>query len=206
MGPATPAARGNCRFMAKYSDHYTKITAVYFISTKDKALTTLFKFVQDLVMPLGLHLQHLRADGGAVFTADYYREYCKTTAVMQQFRLSNTPEQNGLSELDGRTIMDAARGLLNGAALLKYFGGKWRAPRWFYSIACRTRPSVVTRRTTGCLANTPTCSFFELLGAVASSTTKGAFASWTQGRVRGSSSTTTTTSQPTGSKVRGMAK
>ena len=50
LGPVTPAARGNYRSMAKYSDHFTRFKAVYFISTKVKALTTLVKFVvQDLV-------------------------------------------------------------------------------------------------------------------------------------------------------------
>ena len=74
----TPAARGNYSFMSKCSDHY-KFKAVYFISTKDKALTTLVKFVQDLVMPLGPRLLHLRADGGVEFIADYYHDYFKTT-------------------------------------------------------------------------------------------------------------------------------
>ena len=59
--------------MAKCSDHYTKFKVVDFISTKDKVLTTLVKFVQDLLMPLGLCLLHLRVDGGSEFIADYYR-------------------------------------------------------------------------------------------------------------------------------------
>ena len=84
----------------------------------------LVKFVQDLVMPLGLRLLHLRVDGGDEFIADYCRDYCKTTAIIQQSRLPNTPEQNGLSERDGRIIMDATRCMLNGAALSKSFGGE----------------------------------------------------------------------------------
>ena len=41
-------------------------------------LTTLVKFVQDIVMPLGLLFQHLRADGGGEFITDYDRNYCTT--------------------------------------------------------------------------------------------------------------------------------
>ena len=117
--------------MVKYSDHFSKFKAIYFISSKDHALTTLVKFVQDLVMPLGLRLQHLRADGGGEFIAGYYREYCKTTAIIQQFSSPNTPEQNGLSERDGRTIMDIARCLLNGAALPKFLWGEMTATAVF---------------------------------------------------------------------------
>ena len=105
----TPVVRGNYRFMAKYSDHYTKVKAVYFISTKDNALVTLIKFVQDFVMTLGLRLQHSRTDGGGEFIADYYRDYRKTTAIIKQFSPPNTPEQNVFSERDGRTIMNVAR-------------------------------------------------------------------------------------------------
>ena len=71
-------ARGNYRFMAKYSDHYTRFKAIYFISTKDTAVTTLIIFVQAFVMPAGPRLLHLRVDGGGEFIADYYRDYLKT--------------------------------------------------------------------------------------------------------------------------------
>ena len=74
LGPVTPAARGNYRFMAKFSDHYTKFKVVSLISTKDKALITLVTFAQDFVMHLGLRLQHLRADGGREFIADCKRD------------------------------------------------------------------------------------------------------------------------------------
>ena len=83
LSPVIPVSRGNYRFMAKYSDHYTKFKAVYFISTKDKALTTLVNFMQGFVMLLSIFLLHLRADGGGEFIADYYCNYCKTTAIIQ---------------------------------------------------------------------------------------------------------------------------
>ena len=115
-------ARTNYPFTTKYSDHYTNFKVVYFISTKDKALTTLVKFVQDFVMPLRLHLQHLRADGGGEFIADYYGDYCKTTTILQQFSSPNAPKRNGLNKRGGRMLMDVARCMLNGAP--KAFGGK----------------------------------------------------------------------------------
>ena len=99
LGTVTPAVRGNYHFMAKYSDHYTKFEAIYLISTKDKVLTTLVKFVQDLVMLLGLRLQHLRADGdGELF-------HCRLLPRLLQDHGNNLadhlPEQKSLSERDG---------------------------------------------------------------------------------------------------------
>ena len=120
----TPGARGNCRFMTKCPDHYTKFKAVYFFSAKYKVLTTLVKFVQDFVMPLGLLLRHMRADGGGEFIASYYRDCCRTTAIIQLFNSPNTLEYNSLREWDGHVIMDVAQYMLNGAALPKYLWGK----------------------------------------------------------------------------------
>ena len=123
LGPVTPAPRGNNCLMTKCSDHYTRFKAVYFMSTKDEALTILVKSVHDFVMLLGRNLQHLRADGGGESIADYYRDCCKTTATIQQFNSLKPPEHNGLSERVGPTIMDVARCMLNGVILPKSFWG-----------------------------------------------------------------------------------
>ena len=114
-----PVERGNYRFLAKCSTHDNKFKAVYFISTKEKALTTQVKFVQDFVMPLGLRLLYLRAHGGDEVIADYYSDCCKTPAILRQFNSPNTPEHHGLSEREGHTIVDVA-----GAALPKSLWGK----------------------------------------------------------------------------------
>ena len=108
FGPVTPTERGNYRSMIKCSDHSAKFKAGYFISTKDKALTTQVKFTQDFVAPLGRHLQHLRTDGGSEFIADYFRDCCKTPVIIHQFSSPNTPEHNVLKERDSPTIMNLA--------------------------------------------------------------------------------------------------
>ena len=136
--------------MAKCSNHYAKLKVVYFISTKDKSLTILVQSVQDFVVPLELSLQHFRADGDGEFIADYYHDFCKIVAIMQQFSSSNTPEHNGLSERDGRTIIDVARFMLIRATLPKLVGRKWRLPWCFYSTERRATPSATTRGTTEC--------------------------------------------------------
>ena len=81
----TPAARGYSLFMAKCTDHYAELKAVYFIWTKDKKLTTLVQFVQDFVMSPGLRLQHLRADGCGEYIANCYCDYSKTKMTILQF-------------------------------------------------------------------------------------------------------------------------
>ena len=68
--------------------------------------------------------------------ADYYRDYCKTTTIIQPFSSHNTPKHNGFSKRDGRTIMDVVQCMLNGAALPKSLRGKIAA-----NVVCLFQPS-----------------------------------------------------------------
>ena len=97
----------------------------------DGTRTTLVKAVQDIVMPLGLCLLHFCVDGSGEFIAEYYRDNCKTTTIVQQLSSTNTPEKNVISERDGRTIIDVARCMLNEAALPKSLCGKVAATASF---------------------------------------------------------------------------
>lgn len=60
----TPAAIRGYKYMAKYTDHYSRLKPVYFVTKKHEALSTLCNFVQDLPFPLGLRVQFLHSDNG----------------------------------------------------------------------------------------------------------------------------------------------
>ena len=52
--------------------------------------------------------------------AHYYQDFCKETGIVQEFAATNTPQQNGISERDGRTILNMTRCLLVDTGLPKY--------------------------------------------------------------------------------------
>ena len=101
LGPVTPDVIGCHSYMAKYTDHHTRLKAVYFIEKKGVTLHTLCKFIQDLTIPLGLRVQHPRSDYGGEYVSSSFRDYCKTTGVEQQYTAAYTPQQNGISEGTG---------------------------------------------------------------------------------------------------------
>ena len=115
--------------MAKYTAHHTRLKAVYFVETKSDTLHTLCKFNQDLTIPLGLRVQHLCFDNGGEYISSSFRDYyCETTGIQQQYTAPYTPQQNGISERDRRTIMDKkTRCLLNEANLPKHLWGELAA-------------------------------------------------------------------------------
>eukprot|EP00903_Cladosiphon_okamuranus_P019947 g18331.t2 len=131
LGPVSPTAIGGFNYMAKFTDHASRLKAVYFIAKKSDALSSLVNFVQDIAIPLGLRVEYLRSDNGGEFVNSEFRHYCKTTGIVQQFSSPHTPQQNDISERDGRTIMNMTRCLLNEANLPKHLWGEIAATSVF---------------------------------------------------------------------------
>ncbi len=123
-GSFKPQAKDGSHYISKFTDHHTRWKAVYPIASKDKALDTLTYFNQDYVIPTGNRIQRLRCDKGGEYIADYYRNYCKETGIQMEFAATNTPQQNGVSERDGRTILDMTRCILIDTGLPKFLWGE----------------------------------------------------------------------------------
>ena len=142
LGPVTPKAIGRYAYMAKYTDHHSRLKAVYFIEKKGDTIHTLGRSIQDLAIPLGLRVQHIRSDNGGEYTSGSFQEYCKSTGIRQQLSVPYTPQQDGVSERDGRTIMDMTRCLPNEAHVPEPLWGEIASTAVFFqSTDYRTRQS-----------------------------------------------------------------
>ena len=132
IGPISPPAIGGYSCMSKFTDVRTRLKAVYFIAHKNEALTSLVNFAQDVVTPLGPRVRRLYTDNGKEYVNSDFRDYCKTTGVVQTFTAPHTPQQNGNSERDGKTIMNMTRCLLHEARLSKHLWGEIAASSFFW--------------------------------------------------------------------------
>ena len=124
LGPITPTAKGGYRYVSKFTDEYSRMNVVYLIKAKNEAIDTLARYVQDIAIPNGFRLERLRSDCGGEYTSEYYNRYCKRTGIVQEFTAPATPQQNGISERAGRTLMNIVRCLLDGANLPEYLWGE----------------------------------------------------------------------------------
>ena len=131
IGPISPPAIGGYSYMFKFTDVRTRLTAVYFIAHKNETLSSFVIFTQDVVIPLGLRARRLHKDDAKEYVYSYFRDYCKTTVVVQTFTAPHTSQRNGISERDGRTIMNMTRCLLHEARLPKHLWGKIAATSVF---------------------------------------------------------------------------
>ena len=123
-GPFHPRAKDGSRYISKFTDHHTRLKAVYPIASKDKALDTLTYYNQDYVIPTGHRIQRIRCDKGGEYVADYFRNYCKETGIQMEFAATNTPQCNGVSERDGRTVLNMTRCILIDTVRPKFLWGE----------------------------------------------------------------------------------
>ena len=87
---------------------------------RGEAVDKLRDFDRDIARPLGLKIKRLRSENGQEYAGNHYWDFCKEPGIMQEFSAPFNPQQNGLSERDGRTIMAVARCLQNEARLPRY--------------------------------------------------------------------------------------
>ncbi|GKA10285.1 retrovirus-related pol polyprotein from transposon TNT 1-94 [Tanacetum coccineum] len=69
-------------------------------------------------------VKELRSDNGTEFKNLKLEEFCDEKGISQNFSTPCTPEQNGVSERRNRTLIEAARTMLNSANLPKQFYGE----------------------------------------------------------------------------------
>ncbi|GKE50205.1 retrovirus-related pol polyprotein from transposon TNT 1-94 [Tanacetum coccineum] len=78
-------------------------------------------------------IKQIRTDNGAEFRNHELESFCDEKRISQNFSSPYTPKQNGVAERKNKTLIEAARTMLNGSILSKYFWTK--AVR----IACYTQ-------------------------------------------------------------------
>ena len=110
------------QYISRFTDHHTRRKAVYPIRSKDKTIDTLSYLTTSYL--LGLRMQRLRCDKGGEYTAGCFRDFCKQTDIEQEFAATNTPQQKGMYERDGRTIMNMVRCILIDTSMPKFLWGE----------------------------------------------------------------------------------
>ncbi|GJS08387.1 retrovirus-related pol polyprotein from transposon TNT 1-94 [Tanacetum coccineum] len=71
-----------------------------------------------------VRVKELRSDNGTEFRNHKLEELCDEKGISQNFSSSCTPEQNGVAERRNKTLIEAARTMLNNAKLPKQFWGE----------------------------------------------------------------------------------
>ncbi|GKB88977.1 retrovirus-related pol polyprotein from transposon TNT 1-94 [Tanacetum coccineum] len=88
-----------------------------------------------------VRVKELRSDNGTEFRNHKLEEFCNEKGISQNFSSPCTPEQNGVAKKRTRTLIEAARTMLNSAKLPKQFWGE------VINTACYTQnKSIIVKR------------------------------------------------------------
>ena len=120
FGPVNVPSLGRKKYALVIVDEYTRYTWVYFLAKKDETALNLMDRVRLLDRGPDNKVRIIRSDNGTEFRNSTMEEFCKERGVKQEFSAPSTPQQNGVVERKNRTLIEAARTMLDEANLPTY--------------------------------------------------------------------------------------
>ncbi|KAJ9547459.1 hypothetical protein OSB04_020002 [Centaurea solstitialis] len=98
-------------------DEFSRFTWVEFLKKKSQVPSVLINILKRLQVLHGLQVRVLRSDNGTEFKNSITEEYLASVGITHNFSAPRTPQQNGVVERKNRTLVEAARTMLNASGL-----------------------------------------------------------------------------------------
>nr|GEX68060.1 retrovirus-related Pol polyprotein from transposon TNT 1-94 [Tanacetum cinerariifolium] len=165
-GPMRVASIKGKRYVLVIVDDYSRYTWTHFLRSKDETPEVLIDFLRLVQRGLQAQVRIVRTDKGTKFLNQTLHVYFATEGILHQTSVAQTPKQNGIVERRNRTLVEAARTMLNAAKVPLFF---WAEA---ISTTCFTqnRPLVISRheKTPYHIINDrkPSVKFFHIFGSL----------------------------------------
>lgn len=111
-GPMSVSSVNGARYFVLFKDDYSGYRVVFFIKHKDDTLECFKEFVKLSENKKGNPVKVLHVDNGREYCGKEFRSYLSSQGIELETTAPYTPEQNGRSERDMRTIVESARSML----------------------------------------------------------------------------------------------
>ena len=121
FGPVNVMSIAKKKYAMVIVDEFTRYTWVYFLHAKSETASVLIDHVRQLDKLVKDSVKIIRSDNGTEFKNLIMEEFCKDHGIKQEFSAPGTPQQNGVVERKNRTLIEAARTMLDEAKLPTYF-------------------------------------------------------------------------------------
>ncbi|GJR89557.1 retrovirus-related pol polyprotein from transposon TNT 1-94 [Tanacetum coccineum] len=103
---------------------YSRYTWVFCLKKKSDAAECIMSFIKKMENLNEVRVNELRSDNGTEFRNHKLEEFYDEKGISRNFLSPCTPEQNGVAERRNKTLIEAARTMLNSAKLPKQFWGE----------------------------------------------------------------------------------
>nr|GEW95365.1 Gag-Pol polyprotein [Tanacetum cinerariifolium] len=131
--PMRVASINGKKYVLVIVDDYSRYTWTHFLRSKDETPKILVDFLR--LVQRGLHAQVriIRTDKGTKFLNKTLHAYFASEGILHQTSVARTPEQNGVVKRPNRTLVEAARTMLNVAKVPLFFWAEAIATKGFFT-------------------------------------------------------------------------
>ncbi|GKD22355.1 retrovirus-related pol polyprotein from transposon TNT 1-94 [Tanacetum coccineum] len=141
FGPVSPMSINHEKYTLVIVDEYSRYTWVHFLRKKSQAPEIIMSFIRMVENQNDVKVKQIRTDNGTEFRNHELESFCDEKEISQNFSSPYTPEQNGVAERKNRTLIEAARIMINSLVLSKHF---WTEA---VRVACYTQNiSIIVKR------------------------------------------------------------
>ncbi|UYV62719.1 hypothetical protein LAZ67_2001718, partial [Cordylochernes scorpioides] len=148
-GPMQTQSLSKYLYFCLFKDYFSGYRHIYFIKNKSDVLDIFKEYATLIYTQTGNKIKVLRTDNALEFKSDNFADLCERFGIIHEFTAPYVHEQIGRIERDNRTIVEAARSMLNSRNL----------PGLFWAEACNTATYILNRSAT---KQTPGTTPYEL--------------------------------------------
>jgi transposase InsO family protein len=113
FGPVAYMSIGGNKYGLVIVDDYSRFTWVFFLHDKSVVQDTLKKFAKTAQNEFDTKIKKLRSDNGTKFKNTNIEKFLDEEGIGHEFSVPYTPQQNGIVERKNRTLIEAARTMLD---------------------------------------------------------------------------------------------
>ncbi|KAL8157029.1 hypothetical protein AgCh_001943 [Apium graveolens] len=119
FGPVNVLSISRNKYALVMVDDFSRYTWVEFMYSKDETPNIIIEHIKKIEKQAEgkVSVKRLRSDNGTKFRNSTLSEFCKSKGIVQEFSAARTPQQDGVVERKNRTLIEAARTLLQDAQL-----------------------------------------------------------------------------------------
>nr|GEY87930.1 hypothetical protein [Tanacetum cinerariifolium] len=112
FGPTFVKSISKKNYCLVITDDYNRFTWVFFLATKDETTPILKTFITGIENQLSLKVKVIRSDNRTEFKNSDLNQFCGIKGIKREFSVPRTPQQNGVAERKNKTLIKAARTML----------------------------------------------------------------------------------------------
>jgi hypothetical protein len=112
-GPMIVASLNGYLYYVLFIDDHSRKTWIYFLKTKDGALTRFQEFKAQVKNLTGRKIKVLISDNGGEYTSKDFSGLCFETRIKREYTVPYNPQQNGVAERKNETIIEATKAMIH---------------------------------------------------------------------------------------------